>query len=195
MKVKISMGNTKMGKIPSVSLPPIKSCDNCNLCAKKCYAKKAYLQYPQTKAAYDNNYKLVTKNHYKYFEDIKEYLSKKKPKYFRWHVSGDILNQEYFNDMVQIAEEYPKTKFLCFTKMYDIVSTYNCFAKIPKNLHIFFSLWEDQKYHTQQNISIARSVNKQDLHKYQGFKCQGNCSECGFCFEALPGSSVIFEMH
>jgi len=41
MKVKISIGNTKMGKIPSVSLPPIKSCGNCKDCASKCYANRA----------------------------------------------------------------------------------------------------------------------------------------------------------
>ena len=95
MQVKISVGNTKMGKVPSVSLPPIKACGNCGLCKNKCYAKKAYRLYPLVKRAYDSNYELATSNHYQYFEDIKKYLKNKKPKYFRWHVAGDILNQEY----------------------------------------------------------------------------------------------------
>jgi len=195
MKVKISIGNTKMGKIPSVSLPPIKSCGNCKDCASKCYANQAYRQYKQTKAAYDNNYIMVTTNHYKYFKEIKEYVSKKSPNYFRWHVSGDILNQEYFNDMVQIAEEYPNTKFLCFTKMYGIVNFYLKEQTLPPNLNIFFSIWLDNRIPNIHRLSTARTVNKGDTDKYEGFKCEGNCSTCGFCFEALNGSSVIFEMH
>ena len=184
-----------MGKTPSVSLPPIKSCGNCKDCASKYYANQAYRQYTTTRAAYDNNYKMATTSHYKYFKEIQEYVSKRSPNYFRWHVSGDILNQEYFNDMVQIAEEYPNTKFLCFTKMYDIVNFYLKEQTLPPNLNIFFSIWLDNRIPNIHRLSTARTVNKGDTDKYEGFKCEGNCSTCGFCFEALNGSSVIFEMH
>ena len=40
MKVSISKGNSKMGAIPSVSLPPITTCAAGCTCAKKCYAAK-----------------------------------------------------------------------------------------------------------------------------------------------------------
>jgi len=205
MKVKISLGNTKMGKIPSVSLPPIKSCGNCALCSKKCYAMKAYRMFKQTKAAYDNNYEMAMNGRAKYFWDIEHYLAHKNPQYFRWHVSGDILDLSYLFEMNRIAEEYPKTKFLCFTKMYDLVDSFLYTRKFAKNLHMFISLWEDydiyensygvRQYSNLHTLSTARAVYKKDLYKYQGFKCEGNCSECGFCFEALNGSSVIFKMH
>ena len=35
--VKISNGNAKLGKIPNISLPPIKACGNCEECKKDCY--------------------------------------------------------------------------------------------------------------------------------------------------------------
>jgi len=195
MKVKISLGNTKMGKIPSVSLPPIKSCGNCEACAKHCYAKRKYIQYPVVKAAYDNNYELATNNREQYFNDIREYLKKNKPKYFRWHVAGDILDLEYLFEMNRIATEFKKTKFLCFTKMHNIVNEFLEYNELPINLKIFYSAWLNERILTPKGVSMARTVNKNDLEHYTGFKCEGNCEQCGFCFEAKNGSTVIFEMH
>ena len=40
MNVKISKGNSKLGAIPSVSLPAGKTCRNDCECSNKCYAKK-----------------------------------------------------------------------------------------------------------------------------------------------------------
>lgn len=206
MKVKISLGNTKMGKIPSVSLPPIKSCGNCNDCAKHCYAMKAYRQYPLTKAAYDNNYKLATENREQYFSDIREYLKKNKPKYFRWHTAGDILDLKYLFEMNRIATEFKKTKFLCFTKMYGLVDEFLFVRNFAPNFKMFLSAWLDKenisynkigirKHFNLDDLSIARTVNKGDLDRHIGFKCEGNCEQCGFCFESKNGSTVIFEMH
>ena len=46
---KISEKNTKMGWIPSVSLPPIITCRPNAPCKKDCYALKAYRCYKRTK--------------------------------------------------------------------------------------------------------------------------------------------------
>ena len=195
MKVKISLGNTKMGKMPSVSLPPIKACGNCKACAKHCYAMKAYRQYPAVKAAYDNKYELAINNGGEYFVQIDQYLQANKPKLFRWHVAGDILSLPYFSDMVTVALDNPKTKFLVFTKMHNIVNEFLKYNELPKNLKVFFSVWLGERILTPKGVSIARTVNKGDLDHYTGFKCEGNCEQCGFCFEAKNGSTVIFEMH
>jgi len=49
MKISISDKNSKLGKIPNISLTPIASCPNCSTCKSKCYALKAYRQYPASK--------------------------------------------------------------------------------------------------------------------------------------------------
>lgn len=51
--VKFSDGNTKMGKIPSVSLPAIKTCIHC-ACNQKCYAAKLERLRPNVRAAYQH---------------------------------------------------------------------------------------------------------------------------------------------
>lgn len=195
MKISISYGNTKMGKIPSISLPPIKSCGNCSKCAKHCYAKQTYMQYKNTKAAYDRNYKMATEDGGEYFYQVQDYLSKNKPKVFRWHVSGDILDSMYFVAIATISKDNPKTTFLIFTKMYKIINKFRSMFKIPDNLKIFYSAWLDEEIDNPYNMSIARTVNKGETHKYEGFICEGNCEQCMACFESKPGSKVIFEMH
>lgn len=111
MKVKISLGNTKMGKIPSISLPPIKSCGNCSKCSKHCYAKKAYLQYKNTRDAYDRNLAILKNDPQDYFHQIREFINKSYNKNkpipcFRWHVAGDILDLNYFDasaDFIRVS--------------------------------------------------------------------------------------------
>ena len=64
-------------------------------------------------------------------------------RYFRWHVSGDILNQSYFEMMIYIARVCKYTQFLAFTKKYELVNTYlSGGGVIPENLKIVFSVWK-----------------------------------------------------
>lgn len=196
--VSISEGNTKMGKIASVSMTLIKACGNCSKCAADCYAKKAYRQYKQTRAAWDNNFNEATYNRQEYFQDVESYLLKKKPANFRWHVAGDILDYSYFISMVRIAKEFPKTNFLCFTKMHDLIEQWfdiDKKRKIPNNLKIFLSIWIDEEIDNKYKLSTARVVRKGETGKYDGFICKGSCATCMVCFEGLTGSKVIFEKH
>ena len=55
LKVSISKGNSKMGSIPSVSLPPCTTCNPNAPCFKKCYAVKIQRLYKTVKTAYENN--------------------------------------------------------------------------------------------------------------------------------------------
>lgn len=155
--MKISEGNSKLGKIPNISMTPIKACGNCKSCASKCYALKAYRQYPATKAAWDHNLDAAKNDPKTYFGDIQAYLIKSRPKYFRWHVSGDILNQEYFGHMVSIAILNPKTTFLAFTKMHSLD-----YSARPKNLIVRFSQWPgmDAILKTKRSKCIQRRKDK-----------------------------------
>lgn len=196
MKVSISSGNTKMGKIPSINLPPIKACGNCSKCAKHCYAMKAYKMYENTRNAYDRNFKIAQEDRHNYFDQIYRFLSKSKSKVFRWHVSGDILDINYFQNMLLLAYAFPEKTFLVFTKMHKIVNKYRSQTQdLPDNLKIFYSMWLDEKIDNPYGMSTARTVNKGETNKYDGFICEGNCEQCMACFESKPGSKVIFEMH
>lgn len=188
MNVKISEGNIKLGKIPNVSLPPVLACGNSSACASICYALQAYKQYPAVKKAWLNNYYLATKNRVRYFYDIAEYIKHNQPKYFRWHTSGDILDQEYLDCMIEIAIQYPKTKYLCFTKMFN----FN-YHNVPKNLAVKFSVFPSMAIpKTKLSIAWMQDGTEKRISK-SAIKCSESCANCKSCWNSKR--DVIFLKH
>ena len=189
--VKISEGNSKTGKISSVSMTPVKSCGNCGSCKSKCYVLKYYKQYPNVRKAYDSNYELAMNYRAKYFIQIAQYLRKKGPKYFRFHISGDILDQMYLNSMISTAKNYPKTRFLCFTKMHSLE-----FKNMPDNLTVVLSMFPSMDK-PKHRLPIAwYQDNTESRVPENAIHCPGNCETCGMCWE-LPkmNRDVVFNAH
>lgn len=136
--ISISPGNAKMGYIPSVSLPPVVTCATGCKCAKKCYAAKLCRIYPSVRKAYQRNLDILNGNDLDYWYQVNQAV--RMSKYFRFHVSGDIVDSHYFNWMVTTAENNPGSVLLAFTKQYDIVNhAIESGITIPDNLKIIFS--------------------------------------------------------
>ena len=138
VKVSISPGNTKMGAVPSVSLPPVVTCAAGCTCAKKCYAAKLCRLRANVRNAYQRNLDILTHDPAAYWLQVETAIATSR--YFRFHVSGDIVDDAYFMHMVEIARTNPHCEILCFTKKYDIVNSHiSIIGKLPQNLHIVFS--------------------------------------------------------
>ena len=105
MKVSISKGNSKMGAIPSVSLPPIITCPANAPCAKKCYAAKLARIYPSVRKSYENNLDILNSDWDEYWRQVRGAVSM--ARYFRFHVAGDIPNAAYFkeDDLEEIEDQ------------------------------------------------------------------------------------------
>ena len=180
-----------MGKILNISLPPIKTCNNKIDCNKKCYALKSYKQFPAVKIAWDKNLKILKRNKDKYFYNIAKIISKKKPKYFRWHVAGDIINQNYYDNMVVIAELFPKTKFLVFTKQYLLN-----YKKRTPNLNVIISAWINSEVINTYNLQVAWVQDgKETRIPKKAIHCPGNCDKCLVCFNTKANKDVYFTIH
>ena len=197
-KLSISPGNAKMGYIPSVSLPPVTTCAKNCPCAKKCYAAKLCRIYPSVKRAYQNNLDILNNNDLDYWYQVQQ--AAKTTKYFRYHVSGDIVDMSYFNMMCVTAEQIPDTTFLAFTKRYDIVNHYiDIFGKLPKNLKIIFSLWDGMPTPNPHNLPTAAVIFKGQQPADNWKICGGNCSECACrgvgCWELKNGETIAFYEH
>lgn len=91
--VKFSYGNRKTGNlVPSVSLIPIADCGkNCSCCAKGCYAVRHIACYIASRSAFANNSAIARKDPEKFFREVDGEM--KKNKFFRFFVSGDILER------------------------------------------------------------------------------------------------------
>ena len=109
IQVVISKGNRKIGHTLNVSLAPIFTCANCKECKYFCYDIKACLQYPKNVLqARIKNTVLLRKSMEEYFNQIRKVIKRRRKNFFfRWHVSGDIVSEEYLSNMVKIAKEFP----------------------------------------------------------------------------------------
>jgi len=201
MPVVISKGNTKIGNIPNVSLPPGKSCIKNAPCSRKCYAKKAYRLYKTARQAWDNNWDILTQNREQYFLDINDYLTKHPSKYFRWHVAGDILDAAYFDHMVKTAQDFEDTLFLAYTKNHDTVLAYALEKDIPDNLSVYLSMWLGWGEHLVDSHDRSffpfawyqTKNNEEDRPHTTTFVCPGKCADCKHCWHSH--ADVIFMEH
>ena len=136
----VSAGNTKMGVIPSVSLPPVTTCRADAPCKKECYACKLCRLRSTVRNAYERNLDLYRQNPDQYFLELSAYMTISS--FFRMHVSGDIPDPEYFTRLVKAARKNKRCSILIFTKQYEIVNDYiTGGGRIPNNLKIIFSDW------------------------------------------------------
>ena len=196
-KVSISKGNSKMGYIPSVSLPPVVTCAKGCACAKKCYAAKLCRIYGTVRRAYNRNLDILKNDMDNYFIQVK--AAAMVTKYFRFHVSGDIYDMNYLDRMVKLAQDLPGTTFLAFTKQYNFVNNFLQYAAIPDNLKIIFSEWPGMEMYNPYNLPVAHVIFKGSEPADDWKICGGNCSECACrgvgCWELKKGEHIAFYEH
>lgn len=188
----ISPGNSKLGKIPNVSLTPIKSCPSGVPCSKDCYAcKHAYTVYKGVRQLWDDNF--FKAQHYRdtfWADMVKEW---KVPKFFRIHVGGDFFDQEYLNGWKCFAANHPETTFLAFTKAHSL-DYKNC----PPNLKIVFSMWNGYG-NTRKRMPRAWMRDSKNPDKRipdNAIECPGSCDSCGMCWQLDKlGKDVVFDKH
>ena len=185
----ISKGNQKIGKVMNVSLAPLYTCGNCGKCQYFCYDIKACLQYANVRSARARNTVLALRDMTEYFRRIDVAISRRRVnKYFRWHVSGDIINREYFRHMIELAVKHPDFTFWTYTKMYWLVNQY-CADNggreaIPENLHIMFSEWDGVPMPNPYGFPEFSckfpegNINHQPEYFEHIHKCPGNCDVC-----------------
>ena len=197
-KVSISNENIKMGAIPSVSLPPVITCINCATCAKKCYALRMTKRRKSIKEAYERNFRILNQDRDSYFTQVKAACIVSR--YFRFHVSGDIIDADYLDRMCKLARECKGTEILAFTKNYEDVNGYFDTHKKPRNLHLIFSLpFDGAKIDNPHNLPTAAVIFKGQEVPNNYKMCGGNCTECACrgvgCWELKNGETIAFHKH
>ena len=200
MNVKISQGNSKLGSIPSVSLPAGTTCRSDCECKSKCYAMKIERLRPVVRQAYQSNLELLHNSPEIYWREIEASIMMSR--FFRYHVSGDIPNSEYFMHMVNIAIRNQHCQMLCFTKKYDIINEFlDAGETLPGNLHIIMSAWRGLEIENPYGLPeahVAYSDGTTTAHD-DAKKCGGNCTECAVtnegCWTLQNGEQVVFAEH
>lgn len=198
MKIRISPGNTKMGPIPSISLPAIKTCRAC-ACHDKCYAHKLEKLRPSVRKAYESNLNLYSSDPDTYWREVEAAIMMNR--YFRFHVSGDIPDYDYLLHIISIASRVPTCEILCFTKRYEWVNRALETLSIPENLHLILSAWQGHRMDNPHHLPEAhvRYRDGSTTAREDATVCSGNCSECaihdGGCWSLQRGQQIVFDEH
>ena len=204
VKVSISTGNGKIGRVLNVSIAPIISCGNCKGCKYFCYDVKAVLLRLNVLKARARNYVFAMKYRDAYFEAIRKKLMRRRlNKYFRWHVGGEMPDYAYFCETVKIAREFPEFKFWTYTKVYGYVNRYvreNGRDAIPENYKIMFSKWDGMPIYNPYNFPVfackLKDGNKDPMEWDAMYKCPGNCDTCKKANRGcLIGENVYADEH
>lgn len=184
--IHFSKGNRKT-KTPSIDLPAGIFCNRNASCwqSARCYA--CWLNN-NAQRNYLDNAKVLLDDSKQYFNAIRQFLSTTKSKFFRYHVSGEIVNADYLKNMVTIAKEFKNIIFWTYTKKYQLVNDYLAQNKrLPKNLVIMLSADEnlklDNPFHlpifTQYYLGNESECIKQAKAKHLKAQfCCGDCSRC-----------------
>ena len=199
--VHISTGNSKMGRIPSFSLPSGRSCSAaaCKSCyCEGCYAGKLERLRPSVRNAYADNYSVASDD----LPGLESYLnwyfdSPNAPRLFRVHVSGDFFSAEYLAMWVRVTASHPDTKFLAFTKQYNLVGDWGR-ANMPNNFRIVLSAWPGVEIPDglTQEFPVAYMQDGRETRVPEDARaCSGNCSDCAECWYLGGGQSVVFHKH
>lgn len=197
----ISEGNAKTGKIPSFNLLPGVT---CSAAAKvTCFTHGCYavndLRYATTRKAWGDNTEGVKNNLIDFISDMNDYFSKlTAPRFFRIHSSGDFMSVEYAKAWYQIAKNNPGTKFLAFTKQFDII------RQVPfyelNNFSLVLSSWNGRDIPADLELLYTVAYCDDGIitidSKKPLIECPGNCDTCGVCWSlAKQNMNVCFYKH
>lgn len=201
--MKISTTISKLGdKIPSFNLPPVITCRSDAPCKTGCYAVRGRYLYKNVQTSLFENLNDFKTDSDKLFNDIIKYINNDDIiyKFFRWFSSGDIINEKFFKGMIKVAKICKNTNFLCFTKKFDIVNNYlKSDKKIPRNLKIVFSGWDedfivDNPFNLPTTYVYFKGESNNHIPEY-AIQCTGDCRSCKACWSLKKGQSVYFIKH
>lgn len=198
--------NSKLKGIPAHNLIPGKTCSPaaCAHCMKEgCYAVKNALCHGYNMEtnyclrAWIENTALAFNHPFKLEKLLDEWLTANKPQLFRIHSSGDFFSVKYARVWFRLAKKHTETRFLAFTKQFDIIRSVP-FYKLP-NFELVLSGWtgivipEDLREHYRCawcNDGTETRIPKDAIH------CPGDCNTCRACwFLSRIGKDSYFDKH
>ena len=202
--ITISQKNSKMGDIPSFSLPAGLSCPAGVPCAEKCYARKGRQKFDSVRESYRRNLRAVKTDPEKTAETIIQWLRERRNTchVFRWNVSGDFATPGYADMAFRVARETPWVTHFAYTKVYALLTR----KDVPENFRLIASVWGVYRPHIDGG-KIIRAYMRDKAGKHYipastperpvyNCTCKMQCMGCTRpCWKMQPGEAVVFDEH
>jgi len=180
-RLRVSEANRKMGSIPSVSLPAVKSCGDVP-CTKDCYVVRNMYGGPWRKnilAAHNANLDFLQGDRDGFFMALETWIVKKSPDLFRFHVSGDFIDRDHLQRTIELARRLPNVGFLAFTKRHEWLPAPR---QVPSNFALIASLWPGWSRRPKGYRAAWMQDGSETRIPDSAIRCPGNCETCGVCW-------------
>lgn len=227
MKVSLSNGNNKIGKgVWSFSTLPGSECLSittkgkltdikgtctgvCEECENgSCYAiKSARLHHNACIPAWGKNTLMIRNDIDGLFSQIKTHCIKKKVKYLRYNVAGEIENKNQLLYLVELAKECPDTIIYFYTKRFNLIDEYynKDGKKFPDNLICNISRWHSntKDYNFDElglNVFAYDDGTDEELKDWvhcpavssKGHSTGIKCSQCQRCMKGNGTKTAVY---
>lgn len=159
-----------------------------------CYADKGmYTLFPTVRRSQDNRLALLmaalddAELARQWIDGIKTLIGA--DLFFRWHDSGDIINQRHLSLIVQVAIEMPHVSFWLPTREKSLVAGFiQAHGVFPDNLVCRLSAPMIDQAPTPNNLNLPTSGIHKDK-EIHGFECGapsrgGYCGDCRACWNS-----------
>jgi len=179
----VSKWNTKLGVLPSFSLPVLETCPGkTEFCSRLCYGLNGRFARKRMKAIYQNN--LQASKQAAFVNRMVSEILKTEARVFRLHVVGDFYKDKYIEKWIEIANRLPSVKFFGSTKSWrvlrlrDAVERFRDLPNVYLRASIDFSHLDKPSY----SWGVWSIDGKGDpcLHDYGLVK---NCKTCKKCWQ------------
>lgn len=191
MKIHISESNSKLGKIPNMSFPPIKSCQPRLPCYDDCYADRPYQRWKNVEKAWDENFEIWRQSPAQFWSEVGEWFFDNKPSHFRFFVGGDMPDGSFLYQLQNCVDVNTDTQFMMFTKNFKAVRE---IYRPQPNKQTILSMWPGLEA-PKDLPNFRRAWLEDDVRKPEEyFHCSGKCDSCYSCWE-YANHDVVLPRH
>lgn len=202
-EINMANKNSKTGAACLNLAFPVCTCRVDAPCKATCYACKGCQMIANVQAAYYRNLRLYHDNPDNFFEQVYYKIKFSGLPKVRLFDSGDFPDADFLVRLVELCRKTPDTKYMAFTKQYEIVNDYiTKNGNLPDNLNIMFSAWHKLwDVPNPYGLGVAyvdfddKSLNPE--FPKNAFVCPGRastCSACGACWNKKL-KAVLFHQH
>jgi hypothetical protein len=138
--IKLSTGNSKLGRIHNWSLPAVKSCPGASeLCKSLCYATRYRFRNEFIVQIYRRNFRASRRPDFA--TRMAMAIEQANVRILRIHASGDFFSAKYVRAWIRISDYFPDVVFYAYTRSWARARLLPALTELGRrpNVHLWFS--------------------------------------------------------
>ena len=197
LKACVGRGNSKVGKVPTFSLPSRFTCPGASAwCIQHCYARRFERLRAFCRLGYSRNL-VLTWDAERFISTMLKEIPPDLP-CFRIHVSGDFYGAEYALSWERICIERPGVHFWAYTRSWVVPELQPALEELRRIPNVALFASTDSTMPPPPEGWRAAFVEGDS--RANGIKCReqnghsDSCLSCRYCFMPNAGN-VVFRVH